>query len=99
MHELAEVSVNRPGEDLEFVQESSRMSLLERQRPADEITMVRCPSCEGLRAIYVKRHRSFSGKCYDCRRGKVVRREEFYAFWIERFTPQEISDMARAMWD
>jgi hypothetical protein len=74
------------------------MSVVERERPVDQITMIRCPSCGGLRGIHLRHSRSFSGKCYDCRRGRVIRREEFYDFWIKRFTPQEIQDMARAMW-
>ena len=28
----------------------------------------------------------------------VVRREEFYSFWLERFSQDEIQAMARAIW-
>ena len=36
--------------------------------------------------------------CIDCRKGRVVHREDFYDFWTERFTLEEIRDLGRAIW-
>jgi hypothetical protein len=33
----------------------------------------------------------------DCKRGRVIRREDFYDFWLEQFTPDEIKEMADAI--
>ena len=37
-------------------------------------------------------------KCRDCKGGRVIRRDEFLAFWVERFTMDEIEEMAEAIW-
>jgi len=62
-----------------------------------EIALVRCPSCQGLRALS-NRNRKSEALCADCRKGNVVPRWTFCTFWVERFTEEEIEEMARAIW-
>ena len=59
--------------------------------------MVRCPSCNGLRPVSKRAIRA-KRVCIDCRKGRVVYREDFYDFWTERFTLEEIKDLGRAIW-
>ena len=61
--------------------------------------MVRCPSCDGLRAISTRIVRRSKRVCLDCRGGNVVYREDFYDFWTQSFSMQEIQEMARAIWE
>lgn len=90
MHELATIENDPASTDVEFLQQ---------QKALDEIVMVRCPSCGGLRGIHLRNtRRHYSGKCFDCKRGRVIRREEFYDFWMQRFTAQEIQIMGKAIW-
>ena len=56
-----------------------------------------CPSCFGLRSISF-RTRSSEARCGDCRRGHVVTVAAFHCFWLERFTVEEIEEMARSIW-
>lgn len=88
MHELAEIQADRAGAHLE---------LLQKPQP---LTTVRCPSCGGLRAVTQLRNASRDGRCRDCRRknGKVIPISRYYGFWTERFTMEEIREMARAIW-
>ena len=65
---------------------------------ADEVIAVRCPSCGGLRGVSARHASRIGGNCSECRKGRVVRREDFYVFWLERFSPDEIREMARAIW-
>lgn len=58
---------------------------------------MRCPSCDGLRSVSVRRAKE-AVRCLDCRRGKVVTREHFYDFWLDCFSVQEIEEMAKALW-
>jgi hypothetical protein len=60
--------------------------------------MVRCPSCGGLRGVCIRHRNRHSGRCKDCIKGTVVRREVFHHFWTERFSQDEISEMAQAIW-
>jgi hypothetical protein len=34
----------------------------------------------------------------DCRKGHVIYREEFYDFWLLKFSMEEITEMANALW-
>lgn len=68
----------------------------EPKKYVEEIVLVRCPSCLGLRGVS-KRHASRTHRCKECKRGKVIRREEFWEWWLERFTQQEINEMAEAL--
>ena len=36
--------------------------------------------------------------CSDCRDGNVVTRAEFFDFWLEHFSLEEIVQMGRAIW-
>jgi hypothetical protein len=46
----------------------------------------------------VSQRRATEGrKCPDCKRGRVIRREDFYDFWLERFTVEEICEMNEAL--
>ena len=55
-----------------------------RTRPElEEPALVRYPSCLGLPTIDY-RNRDTLAHCPDCRRGGVVPRETFHAWWLER---------------
>ncbi len=86
MHELAAVEA---GVEITNVQLFPRTT---------SISVTRCPSCGGLRSVSERRARESGGRCMDCRKGKVIRIEEFYDFWFSSFSQEEIEDMARAMW-
>ena len=58
---------------------------------------MRCPSCGGLRVVTERRLYPHI-PCVDCRRGKVVPRSQFHNYWLERFTREEIQEMALAIW-
>ena len=64
---------------------------------SEEAAVVRCPSCLGLRTVSY-RNRDTPALCLDCRRGEVVPRENYYAWWLERFSAEECAAMARAIW-
>ena len=63
----------------------------------EEVAVVRCPSCSGLRTISY-RNRDTDALCLDCRRGEIVRRETYWDWWLERFSAAECAAMARAIW-
>ena len=86
VHELAALQTDRPREDVELVQAAK-----------EPLGVIRCPSCKGLRSI-AYRNRETSALCPECRRGDVVVRTQFHNYWLERFTLQEIREMARAIW-
>ena len=87
MHELAEIETDGSGPDVEFVQGKT-----------DEVVVVRCPSCKGLRGISA-RHVSRNGKlCTDCKGGKVIKKSQFHNYWTARFSTEEIQEMASAIW-
>ena len=44
------------------------------------------------------RNRKTAALCTDCRKGKVVFRTKYHRYWTERFTMDEIHDLARAIW-
>jgi hypothetical protein len=60
--------------------------------------MVRCPSCNGLRPVSQRIVLRVRRTCLDCRKGNVVYREDFYDFWTQNFSMQEIEEMAKAIW-
>ena len=65
---------------------------------AEEVVAVRCPCCRGLRSVSA-RHATRNGDiCLDCKHGRFMRREAFYAFWTEKFSPDEIREMGAAIW-
>ena len=63
----------------------------------EELAVVSCPSCSGLRTISY-RNRDTDARCLDCRRGEIVRRETYWDWWLERFSAAECAAMARAIW-
>lgn len=65
---------------------------------AEEVKVVRCPSCGGLRGISARHIERYNRVCPDCRRGEVVTRTRYHNFWLKRFTREEIDEMARAIW-
>ena len=88
MHELAQESLDLGQPHLELVQEKA----------ADQVIVVRCPSCKGLRSV-AARHVTRNGKiCRDCTRGHVIPRTQFHNYWTARFSMEEIRDMGRAIW-
>lgn len=89
VHELAEIPAGSSVPHLELVQD--------RGQPA-EIEMVRCPSCNGLRPVSKRIVLRVKRTCIDCRKGQVVYREDFYEFWTQRYSLDEIKEMGRAIW-
>lgn len=66
---------------------------------AEEIVMVRCPSCKGLRGMAGRHVERYGvGVCRECRRGNVVPRSHYHNYWTERFSMDEIREMAAALW-
>ncbi len=63
----------------------------------EEPALVRCRKCLGLRTVS-HRDRDTAARCLDCRRGHVVPRETYYAWWLERFSAEECAVMARSIW-
>lgn len=59
-----------------------------------EVVLARCPSCDGLKVVTVRRARD-KKLCVDCRSGRVVYRGDFFAFWRERFDDETLQEMAR----
>lgn len=57
---------------------------------------MRCPTCDGLVTVK-QRYVTRTHACGDCRAGNVIGREQFYDFWLDQFTPDEIKDMANAI--
>lgn len=61
--------------------------------------MVRCWQCNGLRPVERRFATRYGNSlCGDCRAGRVVPRTRFHNYWLERFTMEEIEEMARAIW-
>jgi hypothetical protein len=89
VHELAALPASPSVTHLELVQD--------RGQPA-EIEMVRCPSCNGLRPVSKRISLRVKRTCLDCRKGEVVYRADFYEFWTQSFTMDEIREMGRAIW-
>lgn len=87
MHELAALEELPPRANLELVQNKK-----------SRLTVIRCPMCGGLRGCLKGHERRQPGKCIECRAGRVVKREEFWSFWLEQFTGEEILEMKEAIW-
>ena len=85
MHELVALADDEAREDVEFLPRAK----------IEEVILVRCPSCQGLRGVSRNHH---SDICRDCKKGKVIPRWTFCSFWVERFSMEEIDEMARAIW-
>lgn len=86
VHELAPLPAGIPGADLFLVQDPQ------------EVILVRCPCCQGLRSVSARHASRYQGPCRACARGDVVPRSSFCSFWSERFSADEISTMAQAIW-
>ena len=87
MHELAQSEIDQASAHLVVV--SSRKS--------PQPTLIRCPSCKGLRSCYPRWETRVPGKCDDCKAGRVVTREVFYGWWLEHFTTDELEELSRAI--
>ena len=79
------------------VVESDAATDFEFLAPEKEVVLVRCPVCDGLREISARRAR-LARPCRECRSGNIVRRQDFYFFWMRVFTPEEIEEIGRAIW-
>lgn len=73
------------------------MELVQEPKKVEELVLVRCKTCGGLRGV-TRRNAESAKTCKDCRRGKVVKKSQFHNYWTARFTMQEIEDMAKAIW-
>lgn len=61
------------------------------------LALIRCPSCQGLRSASIRRVSTMIALCKECARGEVVPRWKFCSFWVERFSLEEIEEMAVAL--
>lgn len=59
---------------------------------------VRCPECLGLRSVAKRHFLRSSGLCKDCRAGNIYYRTNYHNYWLERYTVEEIDEMAKAIW-
>ena len=87
VHELAEIETDGSGPNLEFVQGKT-----------DEVVVVRCPTCKGLRGVSARHVLRNGKKCADCKRGKVIKKSQFHNYWTARFSMEELEEMANAIW-
>ena len=86
VHELAPLPAGTAGPDLFLLQDPP------------EVILVRCPCCQGLRSVSQRHASRYQGPCRACARGNVIPRSSFCSFWSERFSEEEISTMAQAIW-
>ena len=82
-NELAQGEVDTPRPHLFLVQ-------------SEEVILIRCECCDGLFSVSVRRRDSVK-KCTECRRGRVVTRDLFHAYWLELFTREECEEMGKAL--
>jgi hypothetical protein len=73
------------------------LAVTENPSREEEVAVVRCPSCQGLRSISF-RNRDSGALCKDCRRGEVVTVEDFHSYWLERFMLEEIWRIGKEIW-
>jgi hypothetical protein len=90
VHELAASPFHETRPDLELVQ-GRALEVVER------LTVIRCPRCKGLRSCWPRHERRRAGLCADCKEGRVVTSEQFFGFWLEHFSNDEIDEMAQAI--
>jgi len=88
VHELAPLPAGIPGADLFLLQDPPEVG---------EVILVRCPCCQGLRSVSQRHASRYSGPCRACARGDVIPRSSFCSFWSERFSEEEIEQMAKAL--
>lgn len=75
------------------------VSVATKRASEEGVALVRCPSCDGLRGVSMRRSRDTAlALCPDCMRGNVVTRAEYHQWWLDRFTPEEIRALGRAIW-
>ena len=64
------------------------------------VTTIRCPSCGGLRSADTEYLVRFKRRlCRECSWGKVIPLTRFHNYWLERFTMDEIREMAKWIWN
>ena len=105
MHELAQDTDNDTRPNLVLLQDTPvdivdhlpRAGNVHEKKKPETLKLVRCPECKGLRSVHSRREAT-AGRCFECKHGKVVKRETFWAWWQERFTMEEIEHMCEAMW-
>lgn len=59
---------------------------------------MRCPSCAGLRSMSLRHASRAPTLCGECRSGNPVPRSRYHNYWLERFSLDEIRDLAKAIW-
>lgn len=91
MHELAEIEVDQKTEDFEPLPEK-------KLRPSEGITVVHCCSC-GSPYVLSLRHARRGTICKPCSFGHTPEPiASYHSFWLERFSTEEIRQMATAIW-
>ena len=69
-----------------------------KKRRSEGFVVVRCGGCDCLHTVSA-RHARRETLCRPCSHGKTPEpREAYYVFWLERFTAEEIRQMAIAIW-
>lgn len=91
VHELAEIEDDPEVEDLVSIPPKK----LRREEPFE---VVRCARCQGLHTVSA-RHARRKTMCRACSHGRTPTHiQEYYDFWLERFSMDEIVVMAVAIW-
>lgn len=68
------------------------------RRNEDGFEVIRCPQCRYLHTVSI-RHARRGTICRPCSHGHAPEAiEPYYAFWLERFSRQELREMALAIW-
>lgn len=91
MHELVAFPDDPEAEDFE----SFPPKLKRREEPFE---VVRCSACLGLHTVSA-RHARRNTICRACSHGRTPKYiEEYFDFWLERFSMDEIKLIAMAIW-
>jgi len=76
------------------------MAVVEQEtRPEEPVVLLRCPSCDGLRSVSARTARRREGTvCAQCAKGRVVTRADLFDYWLQRFSLEEIRELAFGIW-
>lgn len=68
-------------------------------RTASAFQLVRCPSCNSLRSVSSRHARRKPESCRSCKRVREEPKGAYQAFWLKRFSDDEICLMAEAIFN
>ena len=91
MYELVEIEADTENADFESFQS-------QKARRSEGVVLVYCPSC-GNPHVLSARHARRHTVCKPCSHGRSQEPiSAYYSFWLERFSREEIQQMAKAIW-